>query len=126
MPHATFHLTPFMSRRTEQVASLVQRHLGSAMQELELPFLVTISKVEVTPDLKHAKVWITVLPSGEENEAQVLDILASNRYELQGRLLKELVMKNVPRAHFEIDHSQEYAAHINEILKKNDEERDQV
>jgi ribosome-binding factor A len=113
-----------MSRRTEQVASLVQRHLGQAMQKLELPYLVTISKVEVTHDLKHGKVWITVLPSGEENEAEILGVLKDNQYDLQGHLLREFAMKNVPRIHFVIDHSQEYAAHINELIKKNDEERD--
>jgi ribosome-binding factor A len=111
-----------MSRRTEQVESLIQRHLGNAMQKLELPFLTTISKVEVTPDLKHAKVWLTILPAGEDNEKQVLNILKENAYDLQGELIRQFEMKIIPRVSFKIDHSEEYAAHINELLNKDNEE----
>ena len=94
-----------MSRRTEQVASLIQQELGQMIARLELPALTTISKIEVTPDLKWAKVGITVLDISQE--ARVLDILHANIYDMQGELIRKLKMKIVPRVIFFIDKAEE-------------------
>ncbi|MGE5392757.1 MAG: 30S ribosome-binding factor RbfA [Candidatus Saccharibacteria bacterium] len=106
-----------MSRRTEKVESLLQQTLGDMLERIDLPSMTTISKVEVSPDLKHAKVWITVL-EGESKEQQVLDFLANELYGLQGELNRKFTMRNVPRISFFVDHSEEYASHINELLRK--------
>ena len=110
-----------MSKRTEQVASTLQEQLGLHMSKLELPFLTTISKVEVTPDLKHAKVWITIFSDKEEDEKEVLDVLSNNKYDLQGELYDYFESKNVPRIHFAVDHSEQYTDHINKLLRKTKE-----
>lgn len=111
-----------MNLRSDKIGSVIQRVLGVELQQLELPFLTTIVKVEVTDDLKYAKVWISVLPSGVENEKQILGILKENIYDLQGSILKELAMKIVPRISFKVDVSQEYASKINELIRKTHEE----
>ncbi|HEX5429991.1 MAG TPA: ribosome-binding factor A [Patescibacteria group bacterium] len=110
-----------MSRRTEKVAATLQEQLGLQINKLELPFLTTISKVEVTPDLKHAKVWITVFSDKPEDETAVLESLAEHKYELQGEMYKYFESKNVPRIHFELDHSEQYSDHINKLLKETEE-----
>lgn len=107
-----------MTRRTEKVSSTLQTKLGQLMNELELPFLTTISKVEVSPDLKHAKVWITVFSDKEKDEKAVLAVLHENIYDLQGGINEHLKSKNVPRIAFAIDHSEQYASHINKLLKE--------
>jgi len=107
-----------MSKRTEQVAATLQEQLGLQMNKLELPFLTTISKVEVTPDLKHAKVWITVFSDKEADENKVLSKLAENNYDLQGAMYEYFKSKNVPRIHFAIDHSEQYSDHINKLLRE--------
>lgn len=109
-----------MSRRTEQVASSLQQEIGAYLQKLELPSLTTISKVEVTPDLKWGKVWITVM-GDDDKQAEVLAILEENMFDLQGELNRKFKMKFVPRVKFVIDHGQEYASHINELLRKSNE-----
>jgi ribosome-binding factor A len=106
-----------MSRRTEKVASLIQHEVGEFMAQLELPALTTISKVEITPDLKWGKVWITIM-GDEKIQEEVLEELGENLFDLQGELNRKLEMKFVPRLKFEIDHGEEYAAKINELLKK--------
>lgn len=90
---------------------------------LELPTLVTISKVEVTPDLKSAKVGITVLENNKE--AVVLSELKGQIYQMQGNLIRKLKMKVVPRITFFIDKAEEYASHINELLKEASEDDEQ-
>jgi ribosome-binding factor A len=106
-----------MSRRTEKVASLLQQEIGEFILQLELPALTTISKVEVTPDLKWCKTWITIMGDESEQE-EVLQKLKENLYDLQGELHGKLTMKFVPRIKFVIDHGEEYAAKINELLRK--------
>jgi ribosome-binding factor A len=97
------------------------QEVGAMLQRLELPALITVSKVEVSPDLKHAKVFITCLPSDEKTIEQVLEIIGDQRYDLQGEINRKLVMRVVPRMHFVIDHSQEYASRINDLLRKANE-----
>lgn len=110
-----------MSRRTEKVSSTLQQIVGDYLNQLELPALTTVSKAEVTPDLKWCKVWFTVM-GGKEHQNKVLEELQENLYDIQGAINRKLKMKIVPRVKFVIDHGEEYAAHINELLKKAHEE----
>ncbi len=110
-----------MTRRTEKVQALLQQEIGAHLLQLELPALTTISKVEVTPDLKWASVWVTIM--GEEGiQLQVLEKLNESLYDLQGDLHRKLTMKFVPRIKFVIDHGEEYAAKINDLLRKANED----
>ncbi len=110
-----------MTRRTDKVQAVLQQEIGDYIKQLELPALTTISKVEVTPDLKWCKVWITVM--GDENvQKLVMSALSENLYDLQGTLNRKLEMKFVPRVKFVIDHGEEYASHINELIRKTHEE----
>jgi ribosome-binding factor A len=106
-----------MSRRTEKVSSLLQQEIGDYLLQLELPALTTISKVEVTPDLKWCKVWITVMGDLKKQEA-VMKVLTENLRDMQKELNQSLTMKFVPRVKFVVDHGEEYAAKINELLRK--------
>lgn len=115
------HVSGFMTRRTDKVAATLQEQLGLQINKLELPFLTTISKVEVTPDLKHAKVWITIFSDKEQDEIAVLQALSENKYDLQGAMYEYFKSKNVPRIHFEVDHSEQYSSHINKLLKETEE-----
>jgi ribosome-binding factor A len=111
-----------MTRRTEQVASLIQQELGILMLELDLPAMTTISRVEVTQDLKHAKVWITIFSEDKAVEDAALDTLKKNLYDLQGELNRKFTMHHTPRIVFAIDNSQHYASRINELIRKTHED----
>src|SRR3989344_5233146 len=102
-----------MTLRTEKVSSVLQKEIGPQLLALELPAMVTVSKVETTPDLKHAKVFITIFPSDKETEKGVMDAIHEALREMQTELNKKLTMKFVPRIAFKPDYSQEYASHIN-------------
>ena len=59
-----------MSRRTEKVSSLLHQEIARLIQEFELPALTTVSKVQVTADLKWGKVFVTVM--GDEAKQKLL------------------------------------------------------
>lgn len=111
-----------MSRRSEKVASLIHIEIGGYLKHLEFPALTTISKVEVTPDLKWCKIWITVL-GDKQSQDEILNILTENLKDMQRQLNREMSMKFVPRIKFVIDHGQEYAAKINELLRRTQEDK---
>jgi ribosome-binding factor A len=102
----------------------MQKELGELMMGLELPAMTTISRVEVTEDLKHAKVWITVFSEDERVEREVLESLKSSLYELQGELNRKFTMHHTPRIAFAVDASQHYASRINELLKRTHEDEE--
>jgi ribosome-binding factor A len=110
-----------MSRRTDKVASVFQQEIGMYMLKLELPALTTVSKVEITPDLKWCKVFITVM-GDEKAHKGVMKILTENLYTLQGVINDKMGMKIVPRVKFVIDHGAEYAAHITDLIRQTHEE----
>ncbi|HTL39627.1 MAG TPA: 30S ribosome-binding factor RbfA [Methylomirabilota bacterium] len=110
-----------MSRRTEKVAALLHKEVGEYLSRLELPVLTTISKVEVSPDLKHSKIWVTIMGNAEKQKVVIAE-LAENLSDLQHELNKKLIMKFVPRIFFVADHGEEYASHINELLRHANEE----
>lgn len=111
-----------MTRRTEQVGSLLQKELGELMLGLELPAMTTISRVVVTEDLKHAKVWITVFSENASLEKEVLSQLDKQVFELQGEINRRLKMHHAPRISFGLDNSEHYASRINELLKRTHED----
>jgi ribosome-binding factor A len=110
-----------MTRRTEKVSSLLHQEISRLIHELELPALTTVSKVQVTPDLKWGKTFITVM-GDEAQQKQVLAELKNNIYDIQKSVNAEMGMKIVPRISFVLDHGQEYASKINELLRKANEE----
>src|SRR3989344_3354364 len=87
-----------MSQRTEQVGSLLTQHINEILlRDLEPPIgcLVTISRTEAAPDLKTAKVFVSVLP--EKMSGTALQALRRQAGHIQGILNKKLSLKFVPR-----------------------------
>lgn len=106
-----------MSRRLEKVNRHIQRTLGDIfLEEADIPVgaLVTISRVDTTPNLKSAAVWLYIQPLGREEE--VLAALKGQLYDLQGALNRALAMRPLPRIVLRIDHGGEHAQRIEKKL----------
>jgi ribosome-binding factor A len=113
-----------MALRAEKVGSVVQKCLGSSLQKLELPFLTTIVHVTVTPDLKAAKVFLSIMPAGKENVDAVMSVIHKNYHDLQSEVNEALPIKNRPKLNFLVDMTEEKASHIEELIRKIHEEQD--
>ncbi len=111
--------------RVEKLNSLIQELLGPILPRYTdgIAALTTVTQVAVSGDLKHAKVWISVL--GKAPAEKVLALLEKNIYDIQGDLNQSLPMKVIPRLKFVIDTAPEYAQHISEVIDKiqKDEEK---
>jgi ribosome-binding factor A len=108
-----------MKHRLLRVNELLKREL-SAIIARELTFegaLVTLNQVDVTPDLKHAHAYVSVL--GKEGEAAAaMAKLEENRAILQTALAKSVTLKYTPHLVFHLDDSIERGARVFEILQQ--------
>jgi ribosome-binding factor A len=107
-----------MSIRTDKINSLLQQEVSRIFLEgiLEgVAGLVTVSSVEVTPDLSRATVWLGVY---DGNPASVLALLRRKRREIQEQLYKRLFMRPVPRLIFRYDPGFAQAQRVSEILSE--------
>lgn len=105
------------THRIAQVGELVRHELSALLlTEVELPkeILVTITRVEVSPDGQHAKVFISVLPA-EQTEATV-KLLRQQARHLQYMLHKKVPIRPFPHIHFAIDVVGQKASAIEELL----------
>ena len=113
MPSKSFH-------RTDRVSAQLRRELGAivhtTVREHGLPS-VSVSDVEVTRDLAHAKVFVTALQEERSKEAvkALKELAPQMRYQL-GRAMK---LRHVPELHFHYDDSVDRGERINNLLRDN-------
>src|SRR5712692_178319 len=109
------------SYRTDQVGEQVREEIMSIIRrDLKDPRIgfVSITGVRMSPDLRQARVRVSVLGDPDQKKASLQGLISARgviRHEL-GRRLENL--KFSPELRFELDPSIEYSVHINELLKE--------
>ena len=93
-----------MTDRMRRVNESIREVLSEGVLELKDPRLgfVTVTAVRTSPDLRHAKVFVSVLGSERKRE-QSLEALEAAHGLLQGRIARQLRMKRTPTLSFEYD-----------------------
>ena len=95
------------SHRMLRVRELLKREIGEILRR-ELPVdqagLVTVNDVDLSGDLRNAKVYIGILGSPEQQRTG-LGLLQQNRARIQGLMAKAVFLKYIPRLQFVIDDS---------------------
>ena len=104
--------------RTDRVSAQLRRELGTlvrdAVSEHGLPS-VSVSDVEVTRDMAHAKVFVTALQS--ERSAAAVKGLQAVAPEIRYRLARAVKMRHVPELHFHYDDSVDRGERIDNLLR---------
>ncbi|MCD9030908.1 30S ribosome-binding factor RbfA [Luteimonas sp. Y-2-2-4F] len=104
--------------RTDRVSAQLRRELGAlvreAVAEHGLPS-VSVSDVEVTRDLAHAKVFVTALQAERSQEA--LKGLRTVAGEIRFRLARAVKLRHVPELHFHYDDSVDRGERIDTLLR---------
>ena len=106
--------------RPERVAELIRRtvaeFLTGSVRDPRVGF-VTVTAVEVSGDLAHARVRVSVMGTDEE-KAKTLAGLASAARFLRAQLSRELRLRTSPELQFELDRGLEHAQRIDAVLKQ--------
>jgi len=113
--------------RTARLNSQLQRELdGIIRDELRDPRVkgVTLTSVDVSPDMRHAKIHVSVLALEQKADAAA-KALNGAAGKLRHSLKARLRLRHIPELHFHSDHSQAEAAHVSKLIRDaRDEDRE--
>jgi ribosome-binding factor A len=106
-----------MSERMRRVDESLRQVLSEALLELKDPRIgfVTVTGVETSPDLRHARVFVSVLGSERRRNATLAGLAAAHGV-LQSRLARELRLKRTPQLTFEYDPSVERGVRMTRLI----------
>ena len=108
------------SNRIGRINEEIQRELAQQLRLLKDPrvqkTMVSITHVETTPDLRYAKVYVSVLEEAREKEA--MKGLKSAGGWLRRELGQRLQLRYTPELVFELDDSLKYGAHMYDLLSR--------
>ena len=111
-----------MSQRTERVDELLRQEIGAIIaRDVADPRVgfVTITEVETTPDLRHAKVWVSVIGQPAERDAAVAALRHAMPF-IRHELGKRLRIKRIPDLHVHLDETAERGTRILQLLAEID------
>jgi ribosome-binding factor A len=103
-----------MRRVNEAVREVLSGHITEDLKDPRIGF-VTVTGVETSPDLRHARVFVSVLGTDAEKE-EALEGLQSSAGYLQAKVGEELRMKRTPTLEFRYDDSIDRGMRISELL----------
>jgi len=106
-----------MTERMRRVNAAVREVLSEAVAELKDPRIgfVTFTAVETSPDLREARVFVSVLGSERKRELTLLGLEAAHGV-LQARIARELRMKRTPQLAFEYDPTVERGVRMSKLI----------
>jgi ribosome-binding factor A len=109
-----------MRRVNEALREVLSARIAGGLKDPRIGF-VTVTAVDTSSDLRHARVYVSVL--GDEDErAETLAGLESSRGFLQAGIARELRIKHTPTLQFEHDEALERGMRISRLLDENDGE----
>lgn len=109
-----------MSQRTERIDQLLREEIGNIIsRELTDPRIgfATITDVETTPDLRHARIWVSVIGSAEERK-QTLQALGRAMPFVRRELGRRLRLKRIPDLHIQDDDTLERGTRVLRLLSE--------
>lgn len=101
-------------RIDEEFRKELSQLISFELKEPSVTGMVSVTKVKVTPDLKYAKVYVSILNS--KNVKETLAGLKKSSGFLRSELAKRINLRNTPELVFELDESLEYGARIDKII----------
>lgn len=108
--------------RMRRINEVLREVIGAAIAELSDPRIgfVTVTSVETSPDLRAAKVFVSVLGSGEEREETMVGLRSSHGV-IQSKIAAETRMKRTPTLSFHYDETVVQGIRISQLLEEGEE-----
>ena len=105
-----------LNRTAEELKKIISHIISFEVNDPKLTGLISITKVKITPDLKYARVYITILNS--KNEKETMQAIKRANGFIRSRVAESLNMRVTPEIIFEIDDSTVQGMRIDSIIKE--------
>lgn len=110
--------------RTQKLAGEFQKEISKIIsgelrnKELSLSGIISVTEADIAPDLKTAKIYISIYDKDPAKKAASFEIIKANAPYIRHLLSKRMYIRTVPALTFILDGSFEYGARIDELLKQ--------
>ena len=104
-------------RLAEEILHEVSSMLAGELKDPRLAGSLAVTEVRVSPDLKHARIFVSVMGSEAERASTLTGLTAAAGY-VRHELTERLRLRRGPEIHFLLDRSEEYGQHIEELLRQ--------
>ncbi|MDF2672000.1 MAG: rbfA [Clostridiales bacterium] len=106
-----------LSKLSEQIKKEISNIIQTEIKDPRVPILTSIVHVDVTKDLRYAKVFISVFGE-EEKKVKCIEGLKSASGYIRKEVGSRMNIRYIPELIFEIDRSIEYGMHIDKVIKE--------
>lgn len=110
----------FRYKRSQRVQELLLEEISKLIQHgLKDPRIgfVTVTRIELSDNLKNAKVFVSIMGSEEEKEKSIEGLNSAKGY-LRSSLGKNLYLKHIPELHFKLDEAADHVEKITKIISE--------
>jgi len=107
----------------EEIAHELNAMLVGELKDPRLEGNVCVSEVRVQPDMKHARVFVSVRTESSREQTDAIKALEHAAGFIKHELVERLQLRRVPDLHFTLDLSQEHVERIEQLLKQMKAER---
>ena len=102
----------------EEIAHEINAMLAGELKDPRLEGNVCVSEVRVQPDMKHARVFVSVRTENSKEQADAIKALEHACGFIRHELIERLQLRRLPDLHFTLDLSQEHMERIEQLLKQ--------
>jgi ribosome-binding factor A len=102
----------------EEIAHEINAMLAGELKDPRLELSLCVSEVRVQPDMKHARVFVSVGSSSGKEQTDAIKALEHASGFIRRELVERLQLRRLPDLHFTLDLSQEHVERIEQLLKQ--------
>jgi len=102
----------------EEIAHEINAMLAGELKDPRLEGNVCVSEVRVQPDMKHARVFVSVRTENSKEQSDAIKALEHASGYIRHELIERLQLRRLPDLHFTLDLSQEHVERIEQLLKQ--------
>lgn len=106
----------------KEISSVISSKLRNKYPELSA--IISVTAADIAPDLKSAKIYLSIFDVDEEKKKNSFDVIRQNAGFIRHELAMVMRLRTVPELRFIFDESMEYGAKIDKILEDLDTKKD--
>lgn len=105
-------------RINEEVKREISNLIRNEMKDVRLTAMISVTDVQVTKDLRYAKVFVSVYAKDQEEKNSNLDVLKSAAGFIRREIAQRINLRHSPQLLFELDESIDYGMKIDSLIRK--------